>query len=149
MEVFTGPILPLFEIIKSLLVKMDGIIIFDHLNDVVFKKLNAELLVKLRETALSQELISADDKVRLWRISFKCNFPCCLLPSKLFLIVTPQTDEEVIDNNVIIQLFSPITNSQRIMFCQFDNTYTSFQCENDLNFVFDEVKSILFDAEGS
>ncbi|CAD7088595.1 unnamed protein product [Hermetia illucens] len=100
---------------------MDGIIIFDHLNDVVFKKLNAELLVKLRETALSQELISADDK----------------------------TDEEVIDNNVIIQLFSPITNSQRIMFCQFDNTYTSFQCENDLNFVFDEFLGYLFLKIGS
>lgn len=39
----------------------------------------------------------------------------------------------------MVQLFSPIVASQRIMFCQFDNSYTSIQLDDDLNFVFEEV----------
>lgn len=29
------------------------------------------------------------------------------------------------------------------MFCQFDNTYTSIQCENDLNIVFEDYLGFL------
>lgn len=50
-----------------------------------------------------------------------------------------QVESEEIDANVIVQLFSPMVASQRIMFCQFDNSYTSIQLEDDLNFVFEEV----------
>lgn len=39
----------------------------------------------------------------------------------------------------MVQLFSPIVASQRIMFCQFDNSYTSIQLDDDLNFIFEEV----------
>lgn len=46
-----------------------------------------------------------------------------------------------IDTDVMVQLFSPIVASQRIMFCQFDNSYTSIQLEDDLNFVFEEVSN--------
>lgn len=40
---------------------------------------------------------------------------------------------------MLIQIFSPLLASQRIMMCQFDNAYTAIQMENSLNVVFDEV----------
>lgn len=52
-----------------------------------------------------------------------------------------QTEDTKLDSNVVVQLFSPIIASQRIMFCQFDNSYTSIQLEDDLNIVFEEVNA--------
>lgn len=52
-----------------------------------------------------------------------------------------QADCNEIDTNIMVQLFSPIVASQRIMFCQFDNSYTSIQLDDDLNFVFEEVST--------
>lgn len=46
---------------------------------------------------------------------------------------------DYLNANVIVQLFSPMIASQRIMFCQFDNSYTSLECEGNQNFVFEEV----------
>lgn len=42
-----------------------------------------------------------------------------------------------------MQLFSPLVASQRIMFCQFDNSYTSLECDGDVNFVFEEFLGYL------
>lgn len=47
------------------------------------------------------------------------------------------------DPNVLVQLFSPLVASQRIMFCQFDNSYTSLECADDMNFVFEEFLGYL------
>lgn len=46
-----------------------------------------------------------------------------------------------IDNNIVMQIFSPLITSQRIMFCQFDNSYSSIQCENDFTIVLEEVSN--------
>lgn len=51
-----------------------------------------------------------------------------------------QTEDKYLDSNVIVQLFSPLIASQRIMFCQFDNSYTSLQLDGDINLVFEEVR---------
>ncbi|KAF5273063.1 hypothetical protein FQR65_LT04805, partial [Abscondita terminalis] len=47
-------------------------------------------------------------------------------------------------SNIIVQIFSPIVTSQRIMSCQFGNSYTSIQCENGLNMSFEEYMGYLF-----
>lgn len=49
-----------------------------------------------------------------------------------------------LDDNIIMQIFSPIINSQKLMFCQFDNTYSSFQCGENLNFVFADFLGYIF-----
>lgn len=58
-------------------------------------------------------------------------------------LLREQVENNDIDTNVMVQLFSPIVASQRIMFCQFDNSYTSIQLDDDLNFVFEEVRTAL------
>lgn len=55
-----------------------------------------------------------------------------------------QPPDEDIHPDVIIQLFSPLIASQRIMFCQFDNSYTSLECEDNQNLVFEEVRQIIY-----
>lgn len=52
-----------------------------------------------------------------------------------------QTEDQYLDSNVIVQLFSPLIASQRIMFCQFDNSYTSLQLDGNLNLIFEEVRT--------
>lgn len=59
-----------------------------------------------------------------------------------FCVFSKQVENNDIDTNVMVQLFSPIVASQRIMFCQFDNSYTSIQLDDDLNFVFEEVSNV-------
>lgn len=49
-----------------------------------------------------------------------------------------------LDSNVLLQIFSPIISSQRIMHCQFDNAYASFQCENGFNLTFGELLGFTF-----
>lgn len=64
--------------------------------------------------------------------------------NKNFCPIKFQDESQYLHSNVIIQIFSPIIASQRIMFCQFDNSYTSLQCENDFNMVFEEHLGYLF-----
>ncbi|XP_031640635.1 Hermansky-Pudlak syndrome 1 protein [Contarinia nasturtii] len=94
---------------------MDGLFVFDQQNDIIFTQLNDEINRKLYELAKKQELIPND-----------------------------VIESGEIDTNVVVQLFSPIIASQRIMFCQFDNSYTSIQLEDNLNFVFEEFLGFLF-----
>lgn len=61
-------------------------------------------------------------------------------------LLREQVENNDIDTNVMVQLFSPIVASQRIMFCQFDNSYTSIQLDDDLNFVFEEVSAVFIKA---
>ncbi|KAF4521215.1 hypothetical protein B566_EDAN010755 [Ephemera danica] len=46
--------------------------------------------------------------------------------------------------NIVMQLFSPIVTSQRIMSCQFGNSYSSVQCNDGTSMVFDEYLGYLF-----
>ena len=95
---------------------MDGLLIFDTSNDLIYKHLNDELCLKIRNLARSQDLLGDDDD---------------------------DHGNVALDNNIILQIFSPIINSQKIMFCQFDNSYSSFQCDGNLNFLFSEVSSTI------
>lgn len=49
------------------------------------------------------------------------------------------SSNNTIESDVIVQIFSPIITSHRIMNCQFGNSYTSIQCGDDLKLFFDEV----------
>lgn len=44
-----------------------------------------------------------------------------------------------LDPNIVVQLFSPLVTSQRIMATQFNNPYTSISCQDGTNVVFKEV----------
>ncbi|XP_067640849.1 BLOC-3 complex member HPS1 [Eurosta solidaginis] len=91
---------------------MNGLIVFNSANDVVFQQLNKELADHF--FAKNADL-----------------FP-------------ENATAASIDGNIILQIFSPIINSQRIMHCQFDNTYSSFQCDNGLNFTFGDLLGYTF-----
>ncbi|XP_067012194.1 BLOC-3 complex member HPS1 [Anabrus simplex] len=93
---------------------MKCIIIFDQLNDVLYTKYNRKFSKHIKKLGRAQGLISEDK------------------------------DDDEVSPNVIIQLFSPIVTSQRIMGCQFGNSYTSVQCDDGTNMVFDEFMGYLF-----
>lgn len=71
-----------------------------------------------------------------------------MFTSKMFMIVhvfpmqVSEKEREFtgeLNPDVVIQIFSPIITSQRIMGCQFGNSYVSVQCRDGTNIVFDEV----------
>ncbi|XP_034233970.1 Hermansky-Pudlak syndrome 1 protein homolog isoform X1 [Thrips palmi] len=96
---------------------MRCILIFDHLNDILFTKCDSKFIQHVRKLATNQGLL-------------------------------PQTesggDDCTLSPNVIIQLFSPMVTSQRVMSCQFGNSYTFIQCQDGTNMVFDEYMGYLF-----
>ncbi|KAB7507108.1 hypothetical protein Anas_05987, partial [Armadillidium nasatum] len=49
-----------------------------------------------------------------------------------------------LDKDVVIQMFSPLVASYRIMKGQFKNPYESLSCEDGTKFVFQEYSSHLF-----
>ncbi|XP_046487158.1 BLOC-3 complex member HPS1 isoform X2 [Neodiprion pinetum] len=97
---------------------MRCILIFDHLNDVLFTKCNKKFAAHIQKLARIQGLIPEDK------------------------------DENDVSNklspNTIIQLFAPIVTSQRVMACQFGNSYTSVQCQDGTNMVFDDFMGYMF-----
>lgn len=96
---------------------MNGLIVFNSANDVVYQNLNVALTEKVCNIAITQGL----------------------LPDG-----TVTTPGAALDSNILLQIFSPIISSQRIMHCQFDNAYSSFQCENGFNLVFGELLGFSF-----
>ncbi|XP_073828844.1 Hermansky-Pudlak syndrome 1 protein [Musca autumnalis] len=97
---------------------MNGLIVFNNANDVVYQKFNKKLQHHFLDKAIDQGLLPED--------------------------FAKENCGRKIDQNVLVQLFSPLINSQRIMHCQFDNCYASIQCEEDLNLVFGEVLGYQF-----
>lgn len=97
---------------------MKCILIFDQLNDILYTKSDKKFLKHAYKIAKTQGLISEND--------------------------LELSDPPKLSSNVIIQLFSPIITSQRLMTCQFGNSYTSIQCENGTNLVFNEYMGYLF-----
>ncbi|CAG9772615.1 unnamed protein product [Ceutorhynchus assimilis] len=93
---------------------MDCLVIFDHLNDLMFTKYNSCFEKHIKNLALSQELISKDQM------------------------------EYPIDDNIFIQIFSPIVQSHQIMHYQFSNSYTTVEFSKDLNLYFQEYMGYLF-----
>lgn len=96
---------------------MNGLIVFNSANDVAYQNLNGDLTEKICNIAIAQGLVPAGS------------------------VTTPGA---ALDSNVLLQIFSPIISSQRIMHCQFDNAYASFQCENGFNLAFGELLGFTF-----
>ena len=95
---------------------MKGLLIFDHLNDVLFTKCNKKFANHVQKLARLQGLISESKD---------------------------DTDSKL-NPNVIMQLFSPIVTSQHVMASQFGNSYTSMRCHDGTNMVFDEFMGYTF-----
>ncbi|RZF32984.1 hypothetical protein LSTR_LSTR008697 [Laodelphax striatellus] len=92
-------------------------LVFDNLNDIIYKHYDKKFYLHLRKIGLQQGLISAEDD---------------------------KEDDDSLSANVIMQLFSPIVTSQRVMATQFGNSYTSIHCKDGTNLVFDEYMGFLF-----
>ncbi|XP_034652667.1 uncharacterized protein LOC117891345 [Drosophila subobscura] len=96
---------------------MNGLVVFNSGNDVVYQKLNAPLTQKISDVAVAQGLLES---------------------------APAPNSSSPMDSNVLVQIFSPIISSQKIMQCQFDNAYSSFQCEKGFNLVFGELLGFTF-----
>ncbi|CAB3366142.1 Hypothetical predicted protein [Cloeon dipterum] len=91
-----------------------------RLNDLIFSKCDKRFAHHVKKLARIQGLISEAES---------------------------QDDDEKflgLSSNVVMQLFSPIVTSQRIMSCQFGNSYSSVQCQDGTSMVFDEYLGFLF-----
>ncbi|XP_043476577.1 Hermansky-Pudlak syndrome 1 protein homolog isoform X1 [Leptopilina heterotoma] len=97
---------------------MRGILVFDHLNDVLFSKCNKKFVRHIKKLAKSQGLLSESED--------------------------EEESEDSPSANIVMQLFSPIVTSQHIMASQFGNSYTSMKCEDGTNMVFDEFMGNTF-----
>ncbi|ROT82225.1 putative Hermansky-Pudlak syndrome 1 protein-like [Penaeus vannamei] len=53
-----------------------------------------------------------------------------------------------LDPNIVVQIFSPLVTSQRIMATQFNNPYTSVTCQDGTTVVFQEYAGYLFVGVG-
>ncbi|KAG5880595.1 hypothetical protein JTB14_002400 [Gonioctena quinquepunctata] len=63
-------------------------------------------------------------------------------------LISEGSNSSQIDDNLIVQCFSPIITSHRIMNCQFGNSYYSIKCEDNLLLYFEEYMGYLFVAIG-
>ncbi|XP_060521851.1 BLOC-3 complex member HPS1 isoform X2 [Cylas formicarius] len=94
--------------------KMNCLLIFDHLNDIIFMKYDDPFENHIKKFALSEGLLLEGDF------------------------------DAPLNRNIIIQLFSPIVTSHRIMHCQFGNSYTSMKFKDELKMLFNEFMGYLF-----
>ncbi|KAK7069731.1 hybrid polyketide synthetase [Halocaridina rubra] len=101
---------------------MLAIIIFDQLNDVVYLRCDHKFVKHVRTMAAGQGLLQ-DDDVDLDEVA-------------------------QLDPNIVVQLFSPLVTSQRIMSTQFNNPYTSVSCQDGTTVVFQEYAGYLFMGVG-
>ncbi|KAF5295998.1 hypothetical protein FQA39_LY12770 [Lamprigera yunnana] len=97
---------------------MKCLLVFDYSNDVIYTKYNKKFATHINDLAKTQGLIAKETK------------------------------NAKINSNIVVQIFSPIVTSQRIMSCQFGNSYTSIQCQNGLNISFEEYMGYLFVSIG-
>lgn len=88
--------------------------IFDNSNDIVYCKYDKRFSKYIRKVGKEQRYI-LDDK-----------------------------DDDDVDPDVLLQMFSVLIASQRIMNTEFGNSYTSVQCGDGINMVFDEYLEYLF-----
>uniref|UniRef100_A0A182WDD6 Uncharacterized protein n=1 Tax=Anopheles minimus TaxID=112268 RepID=A0A182WDD6_9DIPT len=95
---------------------MEGILVFDQTNDLIYHNFNEAMQEKMSKQAYELGLLDEES--------------AC--------------PTQQLNSNVLIQIFSPLLASQRIMMCQFDNAYTSIQMDNNLNVVFEEFLGYIF-----
>ncbi|XP_068144815.1 LOW QUALITY PROTEIN: BLOC-3 complex member HPS1 [Drosophila tropicalis] len=101
-------------------INMNGLIVFNSANDVVYQKLNTPLGQKILDVAIAQGLLASDTTL------YSCS------------------SSHSLDSNILLQIFSPIISSQRIMHYQFDNCYESLQCDKGFNLVFGDLLGYTF-----
>ncbi|KAJ9592246.1 hypothetical protein L9F63_001247 [Diploptera punctata] len=89
---------------------MKCIMIFDNLNDIVYSKYDKKFCKHMR------------------RVGKEHNF------------VLDEKEDDELDADVLMQMFSVLVASHRIMSCEFGNSYTSVQCDGGANIVFDEFR---------
>ncbi|XP_044757484.1 Hermansky-Pudlak syndrome 1 protein homolog [Coccinella septempunctata] len=94
---------------------MNGLMIFDHLNDIVYIKCNNTFIKHINELAVEDGVLPEENK-----------------------------HDTSVPDNVLVHLFSPVVTSQRIMTSQFGNSYSSIQCYGGLKICFDEFMGYLF-----
>lgn len=97
---------------------MKCLLIFDQLNDLLYTKCDKKFLKHAFKVGKAQGLIEDNGE--------------------------DVSDPPKISSNVIIQIFSPIITSHRLMTCQFGNSYTNIQCEDGTNLTFNEYMGYLF-----
>ncbi|XP_026689032.1 Hermansky-Pudlak syndrome 1 protein homolog isoform X2 [Diaphorina citri] len=90
--------------------KMKCILIFDQLNDVMYSKCDPGFVKHLKKYARKEG----------------------------FNIDREEKDDHSLSTDELIQIFSPIVTSARVMGWQFSNSYISIQCDDGINLVFDE-----------
>lgn len=99
---------------------MRGVLIFDYSNDLVYSEFTTDFNERLLELAKEQGFIQDGSEI----------------PSKL-------------GSDVLLHIFSPLINSQRIMSFQFNNSYASIQLDNDFSCAFEEYLGYLIIFLGS
>ncbi|KAL1461697.1 hypothetical protein WDU94_013569, partial [Cyamophila willieti] len=90
---------------------MKCILIFDQLNDVMYSKCDPGFVKHLKKYA-RKEGFNLDKE--------------------------ENKDDDALSTDELIQIFSPIVTSARVMGWQFSNSYISIQCDDGINLVFDE-----------
>lgn len=98
---------------------MKGVIIFDHLNDIIYKKFDQTLRNHLRGLCIREGLIRKENG-----------------------------NGSDISINALVQLFSPLVTSQRVMLNQFNNPYTAVHSQDGTIMTFAEHLGYLFLAVG-
>ncbi|KAG8185069.1 hypothetical protein JTE90_017083 [Oedothorax gibbosus] len=91
---------------------MKGIILFDNLNDIAFFDVDEALSNHIKKLALKDGL----------------------LEGSLY-----GEGEQEVDKNVVMQLFSPLIASYKVMNAQFGNKYKYIESEDGVMLVFDEI----------
>lgn len=91
---------------------MKGILMFDNLNDLAFFNADSELTQHIKNLAMKDGLLED--------LSFRSN-------------------TDVVDRNIVMQLFSPLIASYKVMQVQFGNRYKSIESEYGVLLVFDEI----------
>ncbi|GBN12679.1 hypothetical protein AVEN_77236-1 [Araneus ventricosus] len=91
---------------------MKGVMIFDNLNDLVFSDVDVELSKHIQKLAMKDGLLEG---------SFFGSI------------------EQEMDKNIVMQLFSPLIASYKVMQAQFGNQYKYIESEDGILLVFDEI----------
>ncbi|XP_023224236.1 Hermansky-Pudlak syndrome 1 protein homolog isoform X1 [Centruroides sculpturatus] len=102
---------------------MKGILVFDELNDVIFMKMDESLQQHFYTVGVQNGLINPKENDKLTKHS--------------------------ISKDVMVQLFSPLIASQKVMQAQFFNMYRTVECNDGTVMVFTEFLNYLFIGIGN
>jgi Hermansky-Pudlak syndrome 1 protein len=93
---------------------MDGILVFDVSNDLVYRYTNQPMKEKLHSIALKMG------------------------------ILPPDSTTAALSSDTLIHIFNPLLANLRFMLIQFDNSFNYVKCQHGFNMVFDEFFGFMF-----